>query len=166
MKYLISVLIGLLIFISCMYSCNVKNQETKTDAQTVAAPEDPGSNQETSVPAEPNAADPDVLMADITPDILIGRWLRPDGNYIIQIDKIIDDKTIEARYFNPRPIHIARAEILNAEGLRIYIEFHDVGYEGSSYDLRYDPENDALTGNYFQATYGQTYQIGFIRMDN
>ena len=47
---------------------------------------------------------------------------------------------------------------------RIFIEFDDEGYKGSTYDLIYDPVNDALTGKYFQATYGQTYQIGFIRL--
>ena len=101
----------------------------------------------------------------VSSDTLIGRWLRPDGNYVIQINAIKENKKVDAQYFNPNPINIARAEIIPDTDLRIFIEFNDRGYEGSSYDLKYDLQNDALVGNYFQATYGQTYQIGFVRLE-
>ena len=100
----------------------------------------------------------------INSDTLTGRWLRPDGNYIIQINSISTTGQVDAQYFNPRPIRVARAEILPDDNLRVFIEFDDTGYEGSSYDLIYDIKNDVLAGNYYQATYGQTYQIAFIRL--
>ena len=166
MKNLRAVLLLPLILVSVMISCNLKNQETKTDIQATSAKDGLEPGQRSSDPSQTITPSDHTSEIEFTPDTLIGRWLRPDGNYIIQIDRIREDKTLEAQYFNPRPIHIERAEILSAEGLRIFIEFNDIGYEGSSYDLFYDPVNDALTGNYFQATYSQTYQIGFIRMDN
>jgi hypothetical protein len=96
-------------------------------------------------------------------DTILGPWIRPDGNYILELFKINEDKSLEAHYYNPRPIHIALAQIKQEDRIKIYVEFDDVNYRGSYYDLQYDPENDALTGNYYQATYGQTYAIAFIR---
>ena len=37
---------------------------------------------------------------------LIGRWLRPDGGYILEISHISSDRKMEAAYFNPRPINV------------------------------------------------------------
>lgn len=106
------------------------------------------------------------IVKKVSADTLLGQWLRPDGNYILEISKISEDRTIVAKYFNPNPIHVARAELLMAEGLKIQVEFADKGYEGSTYDLIYDPGQDALIGTYYQATMGQTYQIGFVRVKN
>jgi hypothetical protein len=162
MKYSLSLCTLVFLSFIIVFSCKPKKQEeasaiieNKTDQS------DPGDAKETkSTKTEVLAKS----IKNVSPDTLLGRWLRPDGNYIIQINAISADKKIDAQYFNPKPIKIAKAEILPDENLRIFIEFNDKGYEGSSYDLIYDPLNDALTGKYFQATYGQTYQIGFIRL--
>ena len=43
---------------------------------------------------------------------LIGRWLRPDGGYVIDIRKIHADGKMDAGYYNPQPINVSRAELL------------------------------------------------------
>ena len=35
---------------------------------------------------------------------LVGRWLRPDGGYILDIKEIQPDGKVVAVYLNPRPI--------------------------------------------------------------
>lgn len=35
---------------------------------------------------------------------LKGRWVRPDGGYVIEIGDVDSEGGIEARYFNPMPI--------------------------------------------------------------
>ncbi|MBE0617519.1 MAG: hypothetical protein IH608_06285, partial [Proteobacteria bacterium] len=35
---------------------------------------------------------------------LVGRWVRPDGGYVLELVAIRDDGGVEALYFNPRPI--------------------------------------------------------------
>jgi hypothetical protein len=45
--------------------------------------------------------------ADFRP--LIGRWQRTDGGYVIEIKRVATDGTMQAAYFNPRPINVSRA---------------------------------------------------------
>lgn len=95
---------------------------------------------------------------------LLGRWVRPDGGYVLELSKVRKDGTLEAGYYNPRPIHVARAEWKRGNGTAtVHIELRDVNYPGSRYDLRYDPESDSLKGTYFQAVERKTYEIGFER---
>ena len=95
---------------------------------------------------------------------LIGQWVRPDGGYIIEIREIGKDGNLKAAYYNPRPINVARAEFSLKDGtLTIYIELRDVNYPGSKYNLKYDPKSDRLTGTYFQAVQGETYDVEFSR---
>ena len=95
---------------------------------------------------------------------LVGRWVRPDGGYILELREIKKDGTLKAAYFNPRPINVARAEINRREGgISILIELRDVNYPGSTYNLRYDPKTDKLVGTYFQAVQKETYDIEFLR---
>jgi hypothetical protein len=146
-------------------SCNSKKQGTLKE-ENISEEQQIAENDQTANPDTGIWETKSVTaVTKISADTLVGRWLRPDGNYVIQINTIKEDKKVEAQYFNPNPINIARAEIIPDSDLRIFIEFDDRGYEGSSYDLKYDPQNDALIGTYFQATYGQTYQIGFVRIE-
>ena len=95
---------------------------------------------------------------------LIGHWERPDGGYILEINEIVKDGVLKAAYYNPRPINVARADFSRKDGtLVIYIELRDVNYPGSKYNLKYDPVSDKLTGTYFQAVQGETYDVEFIR---
>jgi hypothetical protein len=96
---------------------------------------------------------------------LIGRWLRPDGGYVIEIRNIRSSGQIEAAYFNPRPINVSRAKAsLKNEILEIFLELLDTGYQGSTYTLIYNPEQDLLHGIYYQATLGQSFEVLFVRM--
>jgi len=99
-------------------------------------------------------------------DNLIGRWLRPDGGYIIEIRKIGADGWMEAAYLNPRPINVARAEASWKKGKQeVFIELQDTGYPGSTYTLDYQPDQDVLTGIYFQAALKQTFEVVFVRQN-
>ena len=96
---------------------------------------------------------------------LIGRWLRPDGGYILEIRDAGSDGRLEASYFNPGPINVSRAEWRSENGrLGVFVELRDVNYPGSTYTLRYVPERDRLVGEYFQAALGQTFDVGFERI--
>ena len=97
-------------------------------------------------------------------DRLKGRWLRPDGGYILEIRSISADGTVEASYQNPRPIHVARAQAFReGEALALFVELKDVNYPGSTYRLVYVPSRDVLEGTYFQALQQQTFDVAFVR---
>jgi hypothetical protein len=99
-----------------------------------------------------------------TADRLVGRWVRPDGGYIIEIHGARVDGRLDAAYLNPRPIHVARAESRReTDGLHVFIELRDVNYPGATYKLRYAPESDRLAGEYFQPMYNQTFEVEFVR---
>ncbi len=95
----------------------------------------------------------------------MGRWIRPDGGYILELTEGRTEGRLNAAYYNPKPIHVARAEHVNKDGqMTIFIELRDVNYPGSAYNLRYDPQTDRLVGTYFQAVQGETYRIAFMRI--
>lgn len=96
---------------------------------------------------------------------LIGRWQRTDGGYIIDISRVADDGTLQAAYFNPRPINVSRANAsVFKEHLKVEMELRDTGYPGSSYTLLYDPDKDVLLGFYYQAVQKQNFDVIFVRM--
>jgi len=103
-----------------------------------------------------------------TPDNLqrlVGRWVRPDGGYVIEIRSVDADGKLQAAYFNPRPINVSQARVTKAqEKPHIFIELRDVGYPGATYTLTYDAQNDVLVGLYFQPTAGQSFDVVFVRM--
>jgi hypothetical protein len=96
---------------------------------------------------------------------LPGRWLRPDGGYILEIKGVDTSGKMEAAYFNPRPIHVARAEAMKSgTGTKVFIELRDLNYPGSTYTLGYNPVEDRLEGIYFQAAMQQTFEVQFVRL--
>jgi hypothetical protein len=98
-------------------------------------------------------------------DVLKGRWLRPDGGYIIQIRSVDAGGKMEAGYFNPRPINVSKAQATKESGkIRVFVELTDVGYPGSTYNLTYDPKDDVLRGVYYQAAVKQSFDVYFTRM--
>jgi hypothetical protein len=114
-------------------------------------------------PTASNAASP----ADIRNALqrLVGQWQRPDGGYVIQIRRVGAEGDLDAGYFNPRPINVSKAMASVKEGkVEVFIELYDEGYPGSTYDLTYDPGNDMLFGNYFQAAVRQDFDVVFVRM--
>jgi len=97
---------------------------------------------------------------------LIGRWRRPDGGYVIEIRGIDAAGRIDAGYFNPRAINVARADAsLDADGLKVFIELQDVGYPGATYTLIYNPRQNVLEGLYYQPAAGQTFEVVFVPLD-
>jgi hypothetical protein len=98
-------------------------------------------------------------------DVLKGRWLRPDGGYILQIRTIDAGGKIDAGYFNPRPINVSKAEVTQEGGkMKVFVELRDTGYPGSVYTLTYDPKDDLLRGVYFHAALKQNFDVFFTRM--
>jgi hypothetical protein len=96
---------------------------------------------------------------------LEGKWLRPDGGYVLELRDIENDGRLKAAYFNPRPINVERAEVGHKDGtLTVFIELRDVNYPGSTYTLHYDPVTDRLMGAYFQAVQKQTFDVEFVRV--
>jgi hypothetical protein len=95
---------------------------------------------------------------------LKGRWLRPDGGYLVDIRGVDETGKMDASYFNPKPINVSKAEAFLKGGVAtVFIELRDVNYPGSTYTLAYDPENDQLRGIYFQALQQQTFEVAFVR---
>ena len=114
-----------------------------------------------------DAAKQPALAATHKPEFekLAGRWLRPDGGYIIEIRSIEPGGRMNAAYFNPQPINVAKAEASHHSGtIQVFIELRDANYPGSKYDLAYDRADDRLKGTYFQAAIGQTFDVYFVRM--
>ena len=97
--------------------------------------------------------------------ILEGKWVRPDGGYVLELKSIKKDGSLTAAYFNPRPIRVFRSEASKKDGaITLFVELRDVNYPGSTYRLRYDAAADRLTGTYFQAVERQTFRVEFVRV--
>jgi hypothetical protein len=95
---------------------------------------------------------------------LEGRWVRPDGGYVLELRTIKRDGSVTAAYFNPKPIKVFRAEAsLKGGGTHLFIELRDANYPGSTYNLLYDPMSDRLKGTYFQAVERLSFDIEFVR---
>ena len=96
---------------------------------------------------------------------LVGRWLRPDGGYVIEIRSVHKGGKIDAGYYNPRPINISQAKASHkGNAVKVFIELFDEMYPGSTYELTYDPQNDVFIGTYFQAALKQSFEVVFVRM--
>jgi hypothetical protein len=147
-----------------LVSCG--KQEIPPASQTVGsdtlpvAPLSNGNPDDTrfSAPAAAAVAKPELQK-------LKGKWLRQDDEYVIEIKSVDERGKLEAGYFNPRPIHVAKAEA-SQEGavIKLFIELRDVNYPGSTYTLTYDSGSEQLAGIYFQAVEQQRYQVVFVRM--
>jgi hypothetical protein len=98
------------------------------------------------------------------PSKLVGRWLRADGGYLLQLTDPGPDGQLQAAYFNPRPINVARAAWKHQEGyLGAFVELRAPNYPGSTYTLAYDPASDRLVGIYYQAAMQQKFDVEFKR---
>lgn len=98
-------------------------------------------------------------------DRLKGRWMRPDGGYVLEVLDIDAAGAASALYLNPRPIHVARAEArMDGAAATLFVELRAPNYPGSTYTLRYDPRRDQLAGVYFQAALQQRYDVVFARL--
>ncbi len=136
-----------------MSACKRQEAAATTAAPAVTAPT--SSATATTTPAPAAAANGAKVK---------GRWLRPDGGYILAITAIEADGRAEAGYFNPNPIKVAWATVA-AEGadLKVKVELRDQNYPGCLYKLTYVADKDRLVGTYFQAQMQQTYDVEFVR---
>ena len=95
---------------------------------------------------------------------LIGEWVRTDGGYILDIQKVHTDGKIEVAYLNPRPINVSKAHTgIEAGKINLFIELRDTYYPGSYYTLNYDSKNDSLVGVYHHLGVNQDFNISFAR---
>lgn len=116
-------------------------------------------------PASPAVAAPAAELVAVEFEKLKGRWVRPDGGYVLELKRLLPDNALEAAYFNPNPIHVGKAKLYKERGFtKVFVELQDVNYPGSTYTLIYDVANDQLCGTYYQATQQQEYQIAFERL--
>ena len=110
--------------------------------------------------------DLDTASSEKRPDsnVIIGEWVRSDGGYIIRVRGVNPDGSVDAGYFNPAKINIEEANVSLWKGfVKLFIKLQDKGYPGSTYNLYYYPEKDALAGFYYQAATEQTYEVVFLR---
>jgi len=98
-------------------------------------------------------------------DALNGRWLRPDGGYVLEVRSVDSSGKIDAAYLNPKLINIAKAEATrDGSTVKVFVELRAPNYPGSTYTLTYDQERDQLRGIYFQAVQRQSFNVYFVRM--
>jgi hypothetical protein len=95
---------------------------------------------------------------------LVGRWLRSDMSYMIEIASVAADGELEARYLNPQPVHVSRAEANGVgDAIEVLVELTDRGYPGSYYTLTYAPGEDLLRGVYHHLGLKQNFDVVFVR---
>jgi len=119
-------------------------------------------------PVDGTSATPAMTTAAVEskPDLqfLKGRWVRPDGGYVLEIRKVDEDGQLDASYLNPSPIRITSA-VARQDGAatKVNIELNDVNYPGCKYNLTYIPNREILVGTYYQAAMRQTFDVTFER---
>lgn len=96
--------------------------------------------------------------------VLLGRWVRPDGGYVIDIRAVDANGKLDASYANPRPLPFSQAEVVrDGSTIGLYFELRAGGYDGSNYALVYDPAGDRLVGVYTQVVAKQKFDVRFER---
>lgn len=117
-----------------------------------------------SSPAPAAAPTPPVTAAPKEVQALLGRWLRSDGGYSLELRSADASGVVDAAYFNPKPIKVSRAIWMRgAQGLQVMVELNDVGYPGATYVLSPDTTGDRLGGQYTQPAMRQSFDIEFVR---
>lgn len=117
--------------------------------------------------AGPAATTPDTAPAARQADfgVLVGRWVRPDGGYMVTVKSVDAGGTLDAAYANPTPLPFAKAEASrDGNTINVFLELRAGGYDGSTYTLTYDPARDVLEGVYYQAVARQRFDVRFSRL--
>jgi hypothetical protein len=115
-----------------------------------------------STPTDQEAQSGAKVVRDVA--MLRGRWVRRDGNYTIDIRGIDPSGKIDAIYFNPKPVAVAKAQAATEDGaLTLFLKLQRPDYSGSTYTLVYDPKSDCLLGIYFHAVSQQKFAVIFQR---
>lgn len=126
----------------------------------------PGARSSASAPlAAPATADAAPALGQAPREKVVGRWVRPDGGYVLEIRSVGADGAAQAAYFNPQPIHVAKAQVQSTgTAVAVYVELRDSGYPGNYYRLNYDAKGDRLVGTYDQPEARQQFDIYFERL--
>jgi hypothetical protein len=112
----------------------------------------------------PTGAAPPAVAGTTNLDVLKGTWVRPDGGYRIVVRSVGANGQLEAMYFNPAELPFAKAQASQQDAqLGVFLELRAGGYNGSTYDLIYDPASDRLKGIYYQAVVKQKFDVYFVR---
>lgn len=141
----------------------------KAEAPAASAPA-PQEQPKAAAPAEPPAKTADAAVPEAVKKLL-GRWVRPDGGYVLELKNPDRSGKIEASYLNPsqnRSINVSRAIWMQGgQGLQVAVELNDAsaGYVGATYLLSHDAQGDRLEGQYHQPQMGQTFEIEFVRQN-
>lgn len=135
------------------------------------------SRSGSAMPAAASAAHPSAPEPPLAPataparpagpfERLTGKWQRPDGGYVLEITAAGEGGKLVARYLNPRPIQVSKAQAStdDAGAIKVFVELQGANYPGSTYDLTYDPASDQLKGIYFQAALRQRFEVNFERI--
>ena len=119
----------------------------------------------TAAPAAPAAASKAQAAAVPEPvQKLLGKWLRADGGYVLELKSAELSGVVQAAYFNPKSINVSRAIWMQgATGFQVVVELNDVGYPGATYVLSHDAQSDRLIGKYNQPAMQQSFDIEFVR---
>jgi hypothetical protein len=96
--------------------------------------------------------------------VLPGRWVRPDGGYVISVKAVDAGGKLDASYANPSPLPFYTAKVTrDGDALKLFFELRAGGYNGSTYTLNYDAASDQLKGVYYQAVARQKFEVVFVR---
>ena len=137
-----------LLLLAILAACRPEGDRGARSSSPGAAP---GATPATAAAAEPAR--------------LEGQWKRTDSDYMIAIDEATPEGKLAARYLNPQPIHVSRAQWLKSGArLQLMVEMQDRGYPGSNYELDYDAVHDTLFGTYHHLGLNQDFQVSFYRL--
>ena len=158
MKIISKFFIGVAFLI--LASCNQPAGNSKDNAAIKSA--ESGNSAGKTVPS--NGPEVGVVAGKPDQNMLVGVWERTDGSYLLKIKSATAAGKLDAGYFNPKSINVARAEwVVQDKKMVVGVELRDVNYPGSTYTLEYLPKDEKLVGNYFQAVEGVNYEVEFVR---
>jgi len=144
--WLISPVAALVLLVGC-------DKSTKTSAPSPVAESASSTNVAATATANPLF------------EKLLGRWERPDGGYVLELRTVDGEGKIDAGYFNPGKINVERAQaVVESGATKVFVVLRDVNYPGCTYKLSYDSKADQLSGEYFQASMQENYQVNFARL--
>ena len=148
------------VFAGCQKKEAASGAAAASAAPSTQAAATGGNAPAAAAPAAPAATVPEGV------NKLLGRWVRADGGYVLELRNPDISGKLEAKYLNPKPINVSRAIWMRGgSGLQVAVELNDVGYPGATYVLSHDVQTDRLVGQYTQPQMQQTYDIEFIRQN-
>ena len=147
----------LVTFAALVAGCSRDGEGRHASAPAAGAPAAAKAPAKSEVPAAETAAPAEVQR-------MLGRWLRSDGTYVLELRGADRSGIVQAAYFNPKSINVSRSIWLRgAEGTQVVVELNDTGYPGATYVLGLAADGDRLVGKYNQPQMGQSFDVEFIR---